>query len=453
MQGLNSVAKSIASLPPELRQQAIASLSDREALELLYDWGFWARGEQFPPGGKEWFVWFIKSGRGWGKTRTGAEFVRDRVAKGARKIAIVGQTKADVRDTMIEVGDSALLKVCPPWDRPLYEPSKRRLIWKNGAIGMIYSGDEPNQLRGPQHDTAWVDELAKFKYPQDTWDNLEMGMRLTESPQVCLTTTPRPIPIIKELLKDPTTVTVSGKTFDNEANLPEIYLRRIKRKYSGTRLGRQEIDGEVLEDNPRALWHLSKIDEYRVQAAPTLIRVVVAIDPAVSTGPDSCDTGIVAAGLGSDGHGYVLSDKSLMATPKAWAAEAVGMYYALKADRVVAEVNNGGDMVESTVRMYDEEVSYKAVHASRGKAIRAEPVSALYEQGRVHHVGCFPELEDQMCNWVPGDSTKNDRMDALVWALTELMVTDSEEATASEVKAAIKRFRKSPNSVASRQGW
>jgi phage terminase large subunit-like protein len=416
----------------------------------MYDWGFWARDEQLPPGGEAWFAWFIRSGRGWGKTRTGAEFVRDRVEKGARKIAIVGQTKADVRDTMIELGDSGILRVCPPWNRPIYEPSKRRLIWKNGAIGMIYSGDEPDQLRGPQHDTAWVDELAKFKYPQDTWDNLEMGMRLG-SPKVCLTTTPRPIPLIKTLLADPRTVVVAGNTFDNAANLPASFVARIKEKYSGTRLGRQEIEGEILDDNPRALWHLKSIEANRVRTAPSLIRIVVAIDPAVSSGPDSAETGIVAAGLGADGHGYVLADKSLMGTPKAWAAEATGLYYLLKADRILAEVNNGGDMVESTVRMYDEAVAYKAVHASRGKATRAEPVSALYEQNKVHHVGCFPELEDQMCSWMPGDKSP-DRMDALVWALTELMVQD-EGATVTDVKDAIKRFRRTGNSVASQQGW
>lgn len=429
----------------------IASLSDREALELMYDWGFWARAEQLPPGGKEWFTWFIRSGRGWGKTRTGAEFVRDRVAHGARKIAIVGQTKADVRDTMIEVGDSGLLQVCPPWDRPTYEPSKRRIVWKNGAIGMIYSGDEPDQLRGPQHDTAWVDELAKFKYPADTWDNLEMGMRLSDNPRICVTTTPRPIPLIKSLISDSRTIVVAGKTFDNSANLPASFIRRIREKYSGTRLGRQEIDGEVLDDNPRALWHLKDIEKHRVAAAPALVRIVVAVDPAASSGEDAAETGIVAAGVGRDGHGYVLADRTIQSTPKEWAAQATVLYYDLKADRIVAEVNNGGEMVENTLRMYDNSVAYKAVRASRGKATRAEPISALYEQGKIHHVGCFPDLEDQMCSWMPGEKSP-DRMDALVWALTELMVTDG-EVSSTQVMAALDSFRNAQDSITSRQDW
>jgi len=346
---------------------------------------------------------------------------------GHNPIALIGQTKADVRDTLIEVGDSAILKISPPWFYPEYEPSKRRLIWPNGVLGIIYSGDEPDQLRGPQHAKALVDEISKYKYPQDTWDNLMFGLRIGSNPQAVVATTPRPIKLIKTLLKDPKTAITRGHTMDNKANLAPSFLKYIVEKYQGTRLGRQELDGEVLDDNPDALWKRDRIDELRVRQHPDLTRVVVAIDPAASDNPESAETGIIVAGIAMFNgqlHGYILDDLTIRSSPSGWATAAVTGYYKHKADRIVGEVNNGGDMVEHTVRTVDKNASYKAVHASRGKAVRAEPVSALYEQGRVHHVGFFAELEDQLCEWVPG-GTSPDRLDALVWALTELMIEES----------------------------
>lgn len=399
----------------------LADLTDKEAEALLYDWNFWARPNQLPPPG-DWFVWLLRSGRGFGKTRTGAEWVRAEIESGRRRrIALVGQSKADVRDTMIELGDSALLNVCPPWNRPVYESTKRRVVWPNGGVAIAYSGDEPDQLRGPQHDGAWVDELAKFRYPQGTWDNLELGLRLGSKPQAVVTSTPRPIPIIKRLLSDTAVVEVRGSTYENVGNLSPRFFERVRRLYEGTRLGRQELYGEVLDDVPGALWQRDSIERGRVRQHPQLLRVVVAVDPEASSEEGSAETGIVVAGRGADGHGYVLDDRSLQATPHGWASAAVTAYHLHHADRVIGEVNNGGEMVGYTVATVDPRVPFKAVHASRGKAARAEPVAALYEQGRVHHVGCFAELEDQMCSWLPGEKSP-DRMDALVWALTELFL-------------------------------
>ena len=395
-------------------------LTDEEALSLLYNWEFWARENQISPSG-DWFVWLLRSGRGFGKTRAGAEWVIKRVNQGFKKIALVGQTKADVRDTMIELGESSILKISPPWNMPSYESSKRRVTWPNGAVATAFSGDEPDQLRGPGHDTAWVDELAKFKYAEETWSNLMFGLREGPNPRVCVTTTPRPIKIIKELLKNPRTVDVRGSSYDNIENLSFDYQEMVLKKYEGTRLGRQEIEGEILDDNPDALWSRGLLEKNRVVRHPPLVRIAVAIDPEATANEESAETGIVAAGLGSDGHGYVLEDASLRASPQKWGNAAATLYYKLSADRIVGEVNNGGDMVEHVIRTVDKKIPFKKVWASRGKLIRAEPVSALYEQGRVHHVGMFAELEDQLCEWVPGAKSP-DRLDALVWAITELMI-------------------------------
>ena len=392
---------------------------------LRCDWETLARPEQLPPNG-DWFVWLIRSGRGFGKTRTGAETVRAAVGQGYNRIALVGQTVADVRDTMIEVGDSALLNICPSYNRPTYEPSKRRVVWPNGAMAMTYSGDKPDQLRGPQHDFAWVDELAKFQYPQLTWDNLMLGLRIGPNPRVLVTTTPRPIPLLKHLLLQPTTVGVQRPTDDNIANLHPAYIRNVIDPMRGTRLGRQEIEGEILTDTPGALWTYGLIDSTRVGQAPPggWRRLVIGVDPAMTAKEGSDETGIIVAGIGSDDHGYVIADASMKASPDTWASMAVGLYHRHRGDLIIGEVNNGGDMVETTIRTQDRYVSYKGVHATRGKYVRAEPVSALYEQGRVHHIGALPELEDQMCTYVPGDKESPDRMDALVWALTELMLGD-----------------------------
>jgi len=711
-------------LPDQERLKAIKSLSQKEAEALLYDWEFWARPSQKPPDW-DWFIWLILSGRGFGKTRVGNEMVIRWAQAGYSPIALLGQTKADVRDTIVELGESALLRISPPWFYPEYEPSKRRVTWPNGVVGIVYSGDEPDQLRGPQHAKAFVDELClaegtlirtkrgnipiekvtnhdlvwtragykrvlnakktgsqvpilvarfsngvtlratanhhiyernrgflpllklrypdkiytyqedvawqakksfimdkliipiptqliqsssptlsgetgncftesfgknimvqflkvaksiismatsgiitlrtwfaglgncivnlipclsqlrlvgspaignyegklpneyllnlnqlnipvnsaenfiwqrlngqciallivdkligvgrawirklgiarfagsnlppinitpqnvvpihvltvscggvadvynlevegqpeyfandilvhncKFKYPRETWDNLMLGLRIGNKPQAVVATTPRPIPIIKQLVRDSRTAVTRGHTLENRANLAPDFLEYILDRYEGTRLGRQELAGEILDDNPDALWQRGKIDELRVKQHPSLSRVVVAIDPQATDNPESSETGIIVAGIayvGEEIHGYVLADLTTKGTPDKWATAGVTGYYHYKADRIVGEVNNGGDMVEHTIRTVDRNVSFKKVHASRGKYTRAEPVSALYEQGRIHHVGFFPELEDQMCEWVPGDKSP-DRLDALVWAITDLML-------------------------------
>lgn len=402
---------------PEALARAVRGMRREAAHALLYDWrGLWARPEQLPPPG-DWRTWLCLAGRGWGKTRTGAEWVRARVDEGYRRIALVGRTAADVRDVMI-AGESGILAVCPPRARPRYVESKRRLEWPNGAIATCYSADKPDQLRGPQHDTAWCDELASWQHPE-AWDQLLFGLRLGEDPRGIVTTTPRPAPLIKALLTDPATAITRGSTFDNRANLAEAFLDTIRAKYEGTRLGRQEMYAELLADNPGALWRRDWIDRTRVAAAPPLTRVVIAIDPAVTSGAGSDQTGIVAAGIDALGELYVLEDASLRATPAEWAHAAIAAFRRHAADRVIAEVNQGGEMVEAVLRGIAPDIPYAAVHASRGKITRAEPVSALYERGRVHHVGCLPALEDQLCEWEPGQDSP-DRLDALVWALTEL---------------------------------
>ena len=366
-------------------------------------------------------MWLVLAGRGWGKTKTGAEWIRSRVRNPRARIALVGPTASDVRDVMIE-GESGIMASSPPWDRPIYEPSKRRLTWKNGAVATAFSGEEPDRLRGPQHTDAWADELAAWKYP-DTWDQLMFGLRLGQDPRVLVTTTPRPIPIVKQLLGDPTTRITRGSTFDNRANLADAFIDKIRKKYEGTRLGRQELFAEVLDDTPGALWTLSRIEALRVRKPPALKRIVIAIDPAVTSEEESAETGIVAVGLGEDDEGYVLADGSGKFSPDGWARAGVDAYRDWEADRIVAEVNNGGDLVETVVRTVDANVPYTAVRASRGKRTRAEPIAALYEQGRVHHVGVHKDLEDQMTTWDASSGAKSpDRMDALVWGLTELML-------------------------------
>lgn len=400
--------------------------------ELRYRWDAYARPKQLPPPGN-WGVWLVLAGRGFGKTRVGAEWVRDQQRAGRMRFALVAKKASEARDVMVE-GESGILSCYPPEKRPRYEPSKRRLTWPNGAIATTYSAEEPDELRGPQHDAAWCDEIAKWKYPDETWSNLMMGLRLGQDPRCVATTTPQPIALIRSLVKDPTVHVTRGTTYENWDNLAPTFRTFIGR-YEGTRLGRQELDAELLDDIEGALWNYAMIDACRTDKAPVeLKRVVVAIDPATTAGEDSDETGIIVAGTAmcdckggkeKEEHGFVLDDLSLRASPDGWAQRAVRVYRSRMADRIIAEVNNGGDMVERTIRTVDDKVSYKAVHASRGKQTRAEPVAALYEQGKVHHVGPFPVLEDQLCNWVPGVSPSSpDHLDALVWAITELMVDE-----------------------------
>ena len=414
----------LASLPEALRRHLIAELTPKQAEALIHDWRFWARPSQLPPAGN-WRVWLLLAGRGFGKTRTGAEYVRSCVrARRAGRIAFVAPTAADARNVMVE-GESGILAISAADDRPRYEPSKRRLTWPSGAVATLYSADEPERLRGPQHDAAWCDELAAWRYPE-AWDMLLLGLRLGPDPRIVATTTPRPTRLIKGLVADPSVVVTHGSTHENRGNLAPAFIEEIVRKYEGTRLGRQELEAEILEDMPGALWSRGLIEAARTRRAPELMRVVVAIDPAASSGGMADETGIVVAGRDERGEAWVLADASGRYSPAEWATTAIAAFRAHRADRVVAEVNQGGEMVEAMLRTIDPGVPFTAVHASRGKQVRAEPVAALYEQGRVHHVGALPQLEDQMC----GFSTRSidrrqaggspDRVDALVWALTDL---------------------------------
>ena len=425
MSANHSVAELVALLPDSEQEAALREIAPtrKDEERLLYEWSFWARPAQLPPPG-DWFVWFIRSGRGFGKTRTGAEYVIERAKQKKGPIALVGQTKADVRDTMIEVGESSIMQRSPPWFRPVYEPSKRRLVWPNGSVAIVYSGDEPDQLRGPQHQTAWVDELAKFQRAQDAWDNLEMGMRVGD-PRICCTSTPRPIDIVKKLVADKDTVNVAGSSYENMSNLSERFIDRVIRKYEGTRLGRQELHGQVLDDIEGALWTHRLLEENRVTRHPPLIRIVVGVDPKASTEANS-ETGIIVAGIARDKHVYILDDMTVGGSPADWAKQVVAAYHKYDADKIIGEVNNGGDMVEYTVKSIDDKVAFEQVRASRGKEIRAEPVSSLDEQHQIHHVGMFAGLEDQMCSWIPGELSP-DRMDARVWAVWALRLKDEEE--------------------------
>jgi phage terminase large subunit-like protein len=420
----------LASQPEALRDELIAGLSPADARALLYDWPFWARPNQLPPAG-DWRIWLLLAGRGFGKTRTGAEMIRARaIAQKARRLALVGPTAGDARDVMVE-GESGILAISPPWERPRYEPSKRRLTWPNGAIATLFSADEPERLRGPQHDGAWCDELASWRYPE-AWDMLMFGLRLGADPRVVVTTTPRPTKLLRELMSDPAAVVTRGTTYENRPNLAAAFFEQVIRKYQGTRLGRQELDAELLQDMPGALWNRGFIESTRARISPTLVRVVVAIDPAASAKEGADETGIIVAGKDEDGRGWVLADASGHYHPTEWAKTAISAYRAHGADRIVAEVNNGGDMVEATLRMIEPDAPFAAVRATRGKVTRAEPVAALYEQGRVRHLGVFPQLEDQMCAFTaqahanPNARSAGyspDRVDALVWALTDLLVS------------------------------
>jgi predicted phage terminase large subunit-like protein len=400
----------------------LARLPPAQAAVLRRRWDVWGRPDQQAPPGA-WRTWLILAGRGWGKSRTGAEWVRAQATSGrASRIALVARTAADVRDVIVE-GESGILAISPPHERPIWEPSRRRLTWPGGTIATTYSAEEPDQLRGPQHDAAWCDELAAWRYP-DAWDQLQMGLRLGSDPRVVVTTTPRPTPLVRALVASSTTVVTRGRTADNARNLAPGVVEALAARYAGTRLGRQELDGEILDDAPGALWRRAQIDAARhAGPAPALRRIVVGVDPAASATAQSDETGIVVAGLGHDGRVYVLDDRSGTYSPEQWAARVVAAYREHRADRVVAEVNQGGDMVASVLRAVDASLPLSTVHARRGKALRAEPVAALYEQGRVSHVGALARLEDQMCAWDPtGDDRSPDRIDALVYAVSDLLV-------------------------------
>lgn len=412
----------------ELRE-FLDSLSEPEAEALAYDWPSIARPEQLPPSGN-WRIWLVDAGRGFGKTRTGAEWVRACV-RDFSLVNIIGATADDARDIMIE-GESGILSVCSPDERPAYKKAERRLEWPNGARTLIFTADEPERLRGKQHMKLWADEVGAWRYPE-AWDQAMFGLRLGADPQAVATTTPRPVRIVRDLLarEGQGVVVTRGSTYDNRANLAPGFFSEIITKYEGTRLGRQELLAELLSDTPGALWTRERLEANRVTEHPPLHRIVVGVDPEASSGEDSAETGIVvlgAARVGSVLHGYVLDDLTIRGTPGMWGSAAVAAYHKHRADRLLGEVNNGGEMVGYVIRTTPggEKVAYKAVHASRGKQARAEPVAGLDEQGRLHMVGYYPDLEDQLCSWVPGAEKSPDRLDALVWAATEALLSDSD---------------------------
>ncbi len=427
------------------KYEYIKKSSPERALTLKYTWQAWARDEQLTPPGN-WSTWVVRAGRGWGKTRTGAEWVIEKARQyPGCHIALVGRTVADVRGVMVG-GLSGILAISPPWFMPEYVPSKRQLVWPNGSHASTYSADSPDQLRGPQHSFAWADERAAWQY-DDTWDQLMFGLRIEPAPgvepQCVVTTTPRNTKAMKALLKEPNTIVTKGSTYDNRDNLSKRFIHEIDRKYAGTRLGRQEIEGEIIDDIDGALWKRNWIEEHRVVKRPELKRIVVAIDPPGSSNKDAEDPpecGIIVAGLGVDDRGYVLADYSLTGTPNEWAGAALTAYSVFEADCIVGEINFGGEMVEAVIKSTAESngikhVPFEAVRASRGKQLRAEPISNLYQKHEVSHIGTFPDLEDQMCNWLPGEKSP-DRLDALVWALTYLMV--SPDPTAEDHLRAMK---------------
>jgi phage terminase large subunit-like protein len=395
-------------LQPQEREQLARLLN-----EAKFRWSLHARPEQLPPDG-DWRVWLILAGRGWGKTRTGAETVR-MWKNNYRYVNLIGATADDARDIMIE-GESGILSVCPNRERPEYVASARKLKWQNGAVSLIFTADEPERLRGKQSDKIWADELGAWRYPE-SYDQARFGLRLGNNPQMVITTTPKPTPIIKELVSDPFTRVTKGSTYDNKDNLAPAFYEQIIKKYEGTRLGRQELNAEILLDNPGALWKRDNIDEHRVSTMPEFESVVVGVDPsATSTGDEA---GVITVGKSKE-HLYVLDDASLQGSPVEWAKAAVSSYHKHKANFIIAESNQGGEMVSQVISQVDNTVPVRLVHASRGKATRAEPVAAVYEQGRGHHVGSYPYLEDECCQWTPGDASPN-RLDALVWACTELL--------------------------------
>ncbi len=395
------------------------------------NWPLWARLDQLPPEGSAWRQWLILGGRGSGKTRSGAEWVRA-IAQGdwgtrAKHIALIAPTHAEARLVMIE-GQSGLLSVHGADEKPVYESSKRTITWANGSKAQVFSAEDYDGLRGPQFDAAWCDELAKWKHADEAWNMLQFALRLGENPVAVITTTPRPIPLIKKLILDAGTKVTRARTFDNRKNLAKPFMEAVTEKYAGTRLGRQELDGELIDDHPDALFKRDTLELNRVRECPELKRIVVAVDPPAGHGKASNASGIICVGLGINGRAYVLDDASVQGMrPAKWAARIIALYHARKADRVVAEVNQGGAMVEQVLREVDDELSFRAVHATRGKKARAEPVAALYEQGRVSHVGTFAELEDEMCNVIGEGGKSPDRLDALVWALHDLMLKKRSE--------------------------
>ncbi|CAB4139566.1 COG5323 Uncharacterized conserved protein [uncultured Caudovirales phage] len=412
----------------------LTQMNPKKAEELRFTWPFWARPNQLPPKGT-WETWFINAGRGFGKTRAGVEWVRSQVKAGKKRIAAIAATNSDIERVMVK-GESGFLSCCWSGDKtnrgvhlgvPEWSPTKRTLTWANGAQVQFFSAEEPERLRGPQFEAAWCDELAAWNRDRDTWDMLQFCMRLGTNPQVVVTTTPKPTKLVREILKKGSTIVTNGSTFENQYNLAAPFLKAIKAQYEGTRLGRQELYAEILDEASGALWNRTLLEQCEmdipdpVDFAQRLSRVVVAIDPAVTSNAESDLTGIIVAGVDLNGTSFILEDASDRYSPEGWASKAIELYHKYSADRLVAERNQGGEMVRHTLHTVDETVPIRLVHASRGKFARAEPVSSLYERGKVKHIRGLDQLETQMVSWEPlGSIGSPDRLDALVWALTDL---------------------------------
>ncbi len=417
-----------------LQIRLLAEMKTAEVDFLTEHWGIFAHAHQSPPAlapdGAPWHTWLMIGGRGAGKTRAGAEWVRAQAlglppfaTEKAARIALVGETEHDVREVMIE-GVSGLLAVHGWHERPMWLPSRKRLEWSDGQVAQVFSAEDPESLRGPQFSCAWSDEMAKWRYAQDAFDMLQFGLRLGSQPRQLITTTPRPTAFLKGLIEHPTSVVTRATTRDNANNLAPTFLQTVMGRYANTRLGRQELEAEIIEDRPDALWSRALLEECRVSEAPALQRIVVAVDPPASSGKRAAACGIVAAGITEDGTCYVIADDSVSGlTPNGWAMKAIALWHRLRADALVAETNQGGEMVRTVINGIDFSVPVTNVHATRGKWVRAEPVAALYEQGRVKHAGIFAALEDEMCdfgiNGLSGGRSP-DRVDALVWAIAAL---------------------------------
>ncbi len=445
---LKSGAAWLASATPKVQEAFLNELSEAALVALPWMFEFWALPHQSPPAG-DWRTWVIMGGRGAGKTRAGSEWVRSEV-EGAtpldpgrsHRVALIGETIDQARDVMV-FGESGILACSPPDRRPEWQATRRRLVWPNGATAQIFSAHDFESLRGPQFDAAWVDELAKWKRAEEAWDMLQFGLRLGDAPRQVVTTTPRNVPVLKGILANPSTVTTTAPTEANRAYLAASFLEEVRQRYAGTRLGRQELDGVLLEDTEGAMWTFGMLDALRIKDVPEMDRIVVAIDPPVTGHKGSDECGIIVAGCHTNANGElcatILEDATVSAAkPSEWAQAALDAMARHEADRLVAEVNQGGDLVEEVIRQIDANAPYRAVRASRGKSARAEPVAALYEQGRITHAGGFTALEDQMVRMTQqGFEGKGspDRVDALVWAIFDLIVSQSGPAQRPRVRS------------------
>ena len=422
-----SFATRLAAMSPTDRDAVLSQFSDDTIARLLDTWEFWARPTQLEPAG-DWRTWLIKSGRGGGKNWTGSQWVKRRVESGeGRRIGLVARTAADYRDVVVQ-GDSGIIAAYKRQDPPIWYPSKRELVWSNGAVAKCYSSEKPDQARGPQHDTLLCDEFASWKYLDEMWMNLRMGLRLGTNPRACLITTPRPIQLLRDMINDPDVHVTTYHTFDNSANLAASFLAEMKKSFAGTSKGRQELEGEILDEAEGALWRRAWFRH--VDTAPSLHTTIVAVDPSTSETGSGNEAGIIVMGASNDGHSihggpyaYVLADRSVRGSPETWARQVVNAYHEFGANLIVAEKNQGGGMVRTTLRTIDPNVPIELVHASKGKRTRAEPVSMLTEQGRIYLVQDeFRELVDQCCNWIPSEGDSPDRLDAFVWGVTKLIM-------------------------------